>query len=220
MIGPCRRRRGRRSTSPGSAPPAGASGTAPSLVFVEAQMDAQLGLAASGRRNPDRPARCNTGLPPRISSSRPCPPSRSVDQIVQRSELVDRIRFHRVGVDHRLADIAQRVRSWRAPARERRRLAIAGDDQARALDALAGRAPAAAIQSRMLRFIGAVGGRLRHAELRAASAGRNPRSRCPQRQAVIRLGARGRRHRLDDVQPVHLRLVVHAPAAAPRTARA
>ena len=59
-----------------------------------------------------------------------------LDQILQRGELIDRIGFDRVGVEHRFPDIAERRVHHVRQRMHDRRLVVAGDHQARALVAL------------------------------------------------------------------------------------
>ena len=133
------------------------------------------------------------------------------------ARLIDGLRFERLGVDHRLADVAQVIVDRMGQQMDGGRLPVAGEDDARGRGALAGRwrrrrstfaaRGTAAVPNRQTPKPAAIARARLSISLRA------------QRQAMVGLGPGAADARLDHIQPVHLRfrrrLSSCARAAAP-----
>jgi hypothetical protein len=138
------------------------------------------------------------------------------DQLVERGRLVGRLRLDGGAVGDRRADVAERLVHRVGQRVDRRRLVLAGDDGRPA----AVRLEIARHRSDPLGHARGVGPR--HARTLARGGAADRRRQLAreafdlaraQRQAVIRLRAGQRRAALDDIQAVHLLVVVGHPPA-------
>ena len=129
----------------------------------------------------------------------------SSDQLAQAVEIVHRIRIERIGVNHRLAGVAQRVVDGVGEHMDRRRLVLAGNHGARATvllqvlhdrsDPFCVRAAGHLAACGSVHAVGAYAGRNRGSERFDIDSAK--------RQPMIGLCAGRRSRALDHVQPVH-----------------
>ena len=182
------------------------------LVVVQAEVDAELHLAHRvgerqiGRRGVDRIAADD-------DEQIDLAGVHVGDEIAQRRELIDRLGFDRVGVDDRLADVAERLVHRVRERVDDRRLAVAGDDEARSavrLQILGDRGDPFDASAARRRAARTAAPHRRRSRRRSARATRFDLARL-QRQPMIGARAGRGRHALDRVEPVHALGVFRAP---------
>ncbi len=187
-----------------------------SLVLIEAVVNTQRNFAA---RHGVRKVEIGGGVVGGIASENnqqiDFAAAHVGDEFFDRLGLVDRIGVDRVGIENRLAEIAELGVDRMGESVKGRRLVVANENDARsgvALQLLPGPRDQSTVIStaRLLRADSRHGDDFVNPQLRRQGTSQNLSLVRPYRKAMIRLGSRRRRRALDHVQAVHGRIGIAA----------